>query len=169
MKKYPLIIFFVLAISWQENKFHSPSEGSWSGDVQFTEIRIGRKITVYQHHMVAIITNDSGTATHSLTIDIQDKYSLTCNGQGSSYLEVGVDEEDNTYSIFASVPGCRGTRTSAAGNVELTGEDETGITVPNQPLRGSRNSLTGSFIKTDTTTDYTITTTTYRWNLTKSN
>ncbi len=169
MKKYSLIVFFVLSISWHENKLHFSSQESWSGNVQFTEIRVGRKITVYQHHMVAIITNDTGTATHSLTVDIQDKYSATCNGAGSSYLEVGIDEEDNTYSIFASIPGCRGTRTSAAGNVEIAGEDETGISVPKQPWNGNRNSLQGTFTKRDTTIDYTITTTTYVWNLRRSN
>ena len=169
MKRYSAMIalLFFLPGTWPKNVIHIYSEDSWSGDVQFSEIRIGPGIVVHQWKMGALISNDTGTATHSLIAEIENKYKVTCNGQGSSYLEVGIDEDSSTYSIFASVPGCRGLRVSAAGNVTSTGEDETGITINNQPLGTNRNSLRGTLVSRDTA-DETITTTTYIWNLRKN-
>ncbi|MBL7739130.1 MAG: hypothetical protein JNK14_07915 [Chitinophagaceae bacterium] len=155
---------FSLSPSAEKNTSHSFSDDSWSGAVYFTETRTGPGIVVYQHRMGAIITNDTGTATHSLITEIKDKYKVTCNGQGRSWLEVGID--DTSYSIFAGVPGCQGIRVSAAGNVESTGEDETGITVPKQPLGPNRNSFRGTLVIRETAGN-TIITTTYTWNVYK--
>jgi hypothetical protein len=157
---------FLLIISGKQNKAFTNAGDSWSGSVDFTETRSGPGIAAYQHQMGARITNDTGTATHSLIIELKDKFKVTCSGQGSSFLEVGVDEDANTYSIFVSIPGCQGTRVYTSGNVESTGEDDTGITVPDQPLGANHNSLRGSFMKRDTT-GTTIITTIYRWSVYK--
>jgi len=155
-----------LVIPGKQNIKFKIAADTWSGDVHFTETRSGPGIVAYQQQMDALITNDTGTATHSLIIELKDKFKVTCNGQGSSFLEVGVDLDSNTYSLFVSIPGCQGTKVSAAGNVENTGEDETGITVPVQPLGANHNSLRGSIMKRDTA-GTTIITTIYRWSVYK--
>ena len=114
--------------------------------------------------MNAIITNDTGTAYHTSTWS-SDKGSGSCNNQGKSELDVGIDDEKRTYGILAHVPGCIGTQTINGVESVYPVTDETGIAINNQPLGTNRNVLSGRTVTTDRPDDVTTITTIYEWNL----
>ena len=89
-----------------------------------------------------------------------------CTNQGKTQLEVGIDEEKNTYSIMVYVPGCYGTQTRGGVTTPYPVTDETAITVDNQTIGSNRNSLSGRTHKIEQVGDLQITTI-YDWTLTK--
>ena len=138
--------------------------GKWSGTVSFFEKRIGSEAFISEWHMDATITNDTGTVIH--TSKYSDSHgSGSCRNQGKTELEVGIDDEKNTYSINVNVPGCNGTQTRDGVDSPYPITDETAITINDQPL-SNRNILSGRTSKTDLLSGLEITTI-YTWHLTR--
>ncbi len=162
-------IFFIAGSSKQKNPALFAIEDKWSGTMSFLEKNSGPGIVIIERRIDASFTNNVGTASHKMKRELVEGDKLECNGEAKSELEVGFDEEKNTYSILAYVPACKGLAISAAGREWETSEEETGIQVDNQPIGINRNNLSGSLILKDSFPDGGRAITTYTWNLRKRN
>ena len=157
--------FFLSTIHNKKRKNNAEVAGKWSGTVSFLEKRTGAEAFISEWRMDATIINDTGTVIHSSKYS-DSQGSGRCTNQGKTQLEVGIDEEKNTYSIMVYVPGCYGTQTRGGVTTPYPVTDETAITVDNQTIGSNRNSLSGRTHKIEQVGDLQITTI-YDWTLTK--
>ena len=141
-------------------------EGKWSGTVSFLENKTGTEGLVSEWRMDATLTNDTGRAVHFSNVTSMHGWSR-CRTTAKTELELGIDDETNTYSISVNVPGCYGTQVYKGISSDYAVSDETAIVINNRPMGANRNTLSGRLTETHTT-EFGSTTTTYEWNLTKS-
>jgi hypothetical protein len=150
MKNYktPVLLFiaglFILTGFKKQNRDRKIPEAKWSGTVSFFEKKSGGEIAFYEWRMEATITNDTGTAVHTMKFSNTQGDNSYCRTAGKTELEVGVDEDAGEYGITVWVPGCYGRTYYHYGKIDsFTVTDETGIMINKQRLGANHNALSG--------------------------
>lgn len=174
MKKLNSYLLLVILLTFSSSAFiqkqsnERKSEEVWSGTVSFLEKRTGREIVTSEWTMFASFNASHGTANQNKKDRMRNGAKGDCYGEGSSELDVGIDDETNTYGITAYIPSCTGTSVTAAGTVSAAAQDETAIVINDQPLPENTNSLSGTLtIDEGPFPDGSAASTIYKWNLVK--
>jgi hypothetical protein len=170
MKKHEIVALLLIPIFFTANIGIPESEepslvDQWSGVVSFFEKKTGSDGLYSEWRMFAFIYRDTGTSVHTANITSIHGWSR-CRTTEKTYLELGIDEENKTYSISVLVPGCYGRQVIKGIESEYGHTDETSIVINNQRLPQDRGVLTGSTSETHTD-EFGSTMTIYRWTLRK--